>query len=377
MANHELNLKELQALLASKNALWQAGESANAKLPDDQKEKNLGYVPGPREPSLRQRENISLANLSAAKTEGFSVSAIPAFFDWRNKNGNNYVTPVRNQGGCGSCVAFGSIANMETTYQIVKNNPSSGIDFSEAQLFYCYARSQGRVCGFHNESNAGWWVGPAMDSLKQGISDEKCYPYDGSKDQNCTDLCSDSASRSKKISGWHEITNINDMKTWIATKGPLTTCFTVYSDFYYHYESGIYHYTSGTVIGGHCVCVVGYSDADNGYWICKNSWGTGWGESGYFCIGYGEAGIDATMWAIDGIVDEGWLYSKSVGGLWAIDQNRNAWAYLNVEGWKKISNENDNIFYNMLSQLISAKASGRTVSVYISYGVIKQIYVNS
>ena len=229
MSIQQLNLKELQRLLASKNALWQAGETSNAQLPDDQKEKNLGYVPGPREPSLRERENIALANLSAAKTEGFSVSAIPAVFDWRNHNGNNYVTPIRNQGGCGSCVAFGSIANMETTYQILKNNPRTRIDFSEAQLFYCYARSQGRVCGFHNESNAGWWVGPAMDSLKQGIADESCYPYDGSMDQNCTHLCSDSASRSKKISGWHAITNINDMKTWIATKGPLTTCFTVYS----------------------------------------------------------------------------------------------------------------------------------------------------
>ena len=83
------------------------------------------------------------------------------------------------------------------------------------------------------------------------------------------------------------------------------------------------------------------------------------------------------MWAIDGIIDEGWLYNKSVGGLWAIDQNRNAWAYINTEGWKKISNENDNIFYNMLSQLISAKASGKTISVYISYSVIKQIYVNN
>ena len=370
MANQELNLKDLQALLESKNASWQAGKSSNTELPDDQKENNLGYVPGTGEPSLRERENIAVANVATAKLEVYSISAIPASIDWRNQGGKNFVTPIRNQGGCGSCVAFGSIANLESTYQVIKNNPTSGIDLSEAQLFFCCGHSKGASC------SGGWNMAPAMDCLKDGVADEACYPY-VAKDQNCSGLCSDSATRLKKISGWHAITNINDMKTWIATKGPLTTCFTVYSDFYYNYVSGIYHYSSGTVVGGHCVCVVGYSDADNGYWICKNSWGSDWGESGYFRIGYGQTGIDASMWAIEGIVDEGWLYNKLIRGLWALDQDRNAWAYVDGEGWKKISNDNDNIFYNMLSQLISAKASGKTVSVYISYGVIKQIYVNS
>src|SRR4029079_2121461 len=89
-----------------------------------------------------------------------------------------------------------------------------------------------------------------------------------------------------------------DMKNWISTNGPVSTCFSVYDDFYHHYTSGIYHYDgSSGYVGGHCVCVVGYNDTDQ-YWICKNQWGDWWGESGYFRIGYGEVGIDAQMFGV-------------------------------------------------------------------------------
>lgn len=373
MANENLSISELRALLTKNEARWQAAESPNFRLPANKQKKNLGYTPGPNELSLKARESVALSNKAKAKLFAAGAVGFPSSFDWRNYGGNNYITPVRSQGGCGSCVAFGSIANMEGTYQVIKNNPNSGIDFSEAQLYYCYARSGGYNC------DSGWYMQPAMDALVQGITDEACFPYTAG-DQDCTGLCSDSANRTKKISAWHEITDHDQMKEWLSTRGPLTTCFTVYSDFYWYYTSGIYHFQYNDpnfVPGGHCVCVVGYSEDEGGYWICKNSWDTGWGESGYFRVGYGEVGIDATMWAIDGIVDEGWLYNKLIIGLWTIDQDRNAWVYVDGEGWKKIAYDNDNIFYDMLSQLASAKASGKTVSLYISYGIITQIYVNA
>ena len=94
------------------------------------------------------------------------------------------------------------------------------------------------------------------------------------------------------------------MKTYISTIGPMTACFTIYEDFFYYYTGGVYTYhekTSGDVIGGHCVQIIGYDDAQK-CWIAKNSWGTGWGEDGYFRIAYGSAGIDAEMWGIDGTI---------------------------------------------------------------------------
>jgi plastocyanin len=89
------------------------------------------------------------------------------------------------------------------------------------------------------------------------------------------------------------------MKEWISTGGPLEACFTVYDDFN-SYTSGIYTHVTGNRAGGHCVCCVGYNDTDK-YWICKNSWGPGFGESGYFRIAYGECGIDSWMDAIEGV----------------------------------------------------------------------------
>jgi len=76
-------------------------------------------------------------------------------------------------------------------------------------------------------------------------------------------------------------------------------------------------------------------------------------------------------------VSEGWLTNKAIVGLWTIDQDRNAWAYVDADGWKKIAYDNDNIFYDMLGQLSSAKASGKTVGMYVANDVITQLYVNS
>lgn len=197
----------------------------------------------------------------------------PTSFDWRN-NGGNYITAVKDQGNCGSCVSFGCIATTEGTYQVVKGNPDSGVDLSEAQLFYCYGQSYGVSC------ETGWWPDDPFNCImNRGVADEACYPYTAG-DQDCTNLCADWANRAVKISAWHQITDVNQMKDWLSTRGPLSTCFTVYNDFFY-YSSGIYHYVSGDVAGGHCVSVVGYSEDEGGYWICKNSWGTGWGESGF------------------------------------------------------------------------------------------------
>jgi hypothetical protein len=219
------------------------------------------------------------------------MAVAPASFDLRD---GGYVTPVRDQSSCGSCVSFGTIATIETTYQFQEKKPNSGINLSEAQLFYCYASQGGYGCG------TGWWVNPALEAFLSGggVAGEDCFPYSPG-DQACA-LCSDWTSRAVTITNYHEISSITEMKEWLSTKGALVACFTVYDDFYY-YGSGIYRHVSGDVVGGHCVSIVGYDDAD-GCWICKNSWGEFWGESGYFRIGYGECGIDYVMWAADGVI---------------------------------------------------------------------------
>jgi len=152
-------------------------------------------------------------------------------------------------------------------------------------LFFCHGRDSGASC------KNGWWPGEAYEEFKnKGVVDEACYPYDLSK-QDCSMLCSDWQSRIVKITGFSDLTNRpQDIKAWISAKGPVSGCLIVYQDFFV-YKSGVYKHVSGSKCGGHCVAIVGYNDSP-GYWICKNSWGTNWGELGFFRIAYGQCAIE-------------------------------------------------------------------------------------
>jgi C1A family cysteine protease len=274
------------------NLGWSAGETDFSRLSEAEQLARLGYNPEPSsgEMPLEVREQVALALASHPSAAADAVGA-PAAVDLRSYNGHNYITVVRDQGACGSCVSFGTIATVEGTMRFVGRNDQLAVDLSEGHLFNCIARSQGRSCG------TGWWVDPAMTALRdQGVVDEACSPY-SSADVPCM-LCANWQSRLTKIRGYQQLNTLAAMKEWISTKGPLAACFSVYTDFGL-YRSGVYRKTAtATLRGGHCISVVGYDDAQ-GAWICKNSWGTGWGEAGFFRIAYGQCGIDASMWGVE------------------------------------------------------------------------------
>ena len=155
---------------------------------------------------------------------------------------------------------------------------SENIDLSEQMLLSC--SSAGNCV-------AGGYDYKAAEYIKDtGIPNESCYPYTAS-DASCNP-CAGWMSRVVKIKSWNWVsTSIAGIETALQD-GPVTTYMTVYSDFY-HYRSGIYKVTAGaTEEGGHLVAIIGY-DHTNGYWICKNSWGTDWGENGFFRIQMGQA----------------------------------------------------------------------------------------
>ena len=286
-----MNRNQLNELIASQRLRWETTDNEWSALPLEQKRARLGAVPPAGSPSLLQRERVGAARQPMA-----AAAALPAAVDWRSKNGN-WVTQVEDQGYCGSCVAFGCVAAVESHVRIARGSANLAVDLSEADLWFCW----GPTHGAGRCPDGGWWPDQALQGLEQGIVDSACFPYT-SVNQNCS-RCADAQSRLTKITGWHTVATVADMKNLLAVSGPLITCFTVYEDFY-SYQSGVYSPVNGPsnpVIGGHCVCVVGYDDG-NHCWICKNSWGTGFGESGFFRIAYGVCGIDAEMDAIDGIV---------------------------------------------------------------------------
>jgi hypothetical protein len=138
----------------------------------------------------------------------------------------------------------------------------------------------------------------AMQS--KGVADEACFPYTA-QDQNAAKLCPDWQDRVTRVSFYHSMDNGAAMKTWLARRGPLITTMSIYQDFQNFVGNGVYHHVAGDRVGGHCVCVVGYDD-DESAWIIKNSWGSNWGNGGFGRIAYGEAGINAEMWAVEGVV---------------------------------------------------------------------------
>jgi len=205
-----------------------------------------------------------------------AMRAIPASLDYRTQG---FVSRVKDQGNCGSCWAFSATGVLESAIMLGKNLPNTNLDLSEQIVVSCDTGDEG--CN-------GGYMDAVSDFLKtQGTGLEACYPYTAT-DGSCAKACADRSTY--KVSNWGYVAStdpeVATLKAALVTYGPLVTTMMVYSDFMY-YSSGVYAYTSGSLEGGHAVILVGYDDGGQ-YFIVKNSWGTGWGESGYFRIAYSE-----------------------------------------------------------------------------------------
>ena len=263
-------LENVKSAIRERHFIWHAGETSVSVIDDEEAASLLGLVPD--ESSLAETEQATIA--ANKELRGSSVGA-PAAIDWRN-NGGDWTTPIKDQSSCGSCVAFAALAAIESRYNIALDNPALDVDLSEAHLFYC-------GCG--NCCSTGWNFPPALDFCRDtGIAREADFPYEPG-DQPCNDVAA-----FLRIQAWAAVLSTADRKATVAEKGPVVAGMAVYGDFF-AYTNGVYRRTSDDLRGYHAVCVVGYSDTEE-CWIAKNSWGDGWGERGWFRIGYGECGID-------------------------------------------------------------------------------------
>uniref|UniRef100_A0A646QFX1 Dipeptidyl peptidase 1 n=1 Tax=Hemiscolopendra marginata TaxID=943146 RepID=A0A646QFX1_9MYRI len=225
------------------------------------------------------------------------ASSLPDSFDWRNVNGVNYVSPVRNQGSCGSCYAFASMGLLEARLRIMTNNTYQGV-LSPEDVISCSEYSQGCDGGFP-------YLIAGKYSQDFGVIPEKCDPYEGHADK-CTekkDCIRHYTSSYGYVGGFYGGCNEPLMRSALVNHGPIAVGFEVYGDFQ-NYKGGIYHHTglndkfNPFELTNHAVLVVGYGvDSTSGekYWIVKNSWGTSWGEDGYFRIrrATDECGIES------------------------------------------------------------------------------------
>jgi C1A family cysteine protease len=278
-----LAVKNLNALIAKKGYDWTAGVTSLSELSDRDLRIICG-VSGPIDKDALQPHLISKEEQIALQS---AKATRPAKWDWRNVNGKDWTTPIRDQLVCGSCVAFATAAVVEMNYQIYHKNASSGIQLSTAQLFFCGC---GRCC------DKGWRADHALNFVQyEGLLPESAYPY-LPIDQNCrVEMCPPLQGEQSRahISKWTATLNADVAKTWLSTVGPLLTAMIVFDDFK-NYKNGVYKPTSDKQVGRHAIALVGYDD-DGKFWICKNSWGAKWGENGWFKMAYDQCGIGSKI----------------------------------------------------------------------------------
>jgi len=197
----------------------------------------------------------------------------PASVDWTTKGA---VTPVKNQGQCGSCWAFSTTGATEGAYQIATGKLLS---LSEQELVDC-AGSYG------NQGCNGGLMDDGFKYIKaKGDALESTYSYTG-KTGKCV-----AAKQSKTAVKVGAVTAFSDVKTdsedqllAAVAKQPVSVAIEADQSGFQFYKSGVFSGTCGTNLD-HGVLVVGYgTDGGKDYWKVKNSWGTSWGKDGYIML---------------------------------------------------------------------------------------------
>ncbi|KAI9208891.1 uncharacterized protein BJ171DRAFT_564756 [Polychytrium aggregatum] len=230
------------------------------------------------------RQDVFGSSLSAEDTQTQSEAVLAAVLptSWDSRS-SGWVSSIKNQGQCGSCVAFSSAATVESTFL---SQQHLSLDVSEADIFFCLAAGQAQC-------STGWYPSTAASAISQsGVAMESCFPYGGAlngQDQSCKSGCARTGGISEAT-----FSSVDQFKQHIMTYGAVFTGFTVYSDFENCCSNNqVYMQQSNQQLGGHAVSIVGWDDSKQA-WLCKNSWTASWGTNGFFWIGYGQSGIGAT-----------------------------------------------------------------------------------
>lgn len=269
----------------------------NDRLIAETNSKNLSYTLGHNHFSALNREefrdlmnfeyNRALIGESNVVNSGIGLDlgldlSVPTSVDWRSKGA---VTPVKDQGSCGSCWSFSTTGSLEGAYAI-KN--SKLVSFSEQQLVDCDLIRVGGTslgCNGGDMSSAMDWIGK-----NNGLCTESAYPYvsgttktNGACQKSCAIVSGSDISKPVAVAANSD----SAMMTALAQQ-PVSIAIEADQSSFQLYKSGVFTGSCGTTLD-HGVLLVGYGSSSNGdYYILKNSWSTSWADGGYMYIGRGN-----------------------------------------------------------------------------------------
>lgn len=261
-ANNKKDFKEMKNVVAEKGFDFEVGETSVSDIPLEM----LGGV-------LAPEDNPN----PITKTLPLIKATLPSYFSWKDQG---KMTSVKNQGQCGSCWAFATVASYEANINIWNN---ANVNLSEQQVVSCDNSAYG--C-------QGGWAAFDFISDKGGLATENCYQYtSGSTGQNGT--CYNNCSMNYPVDNYWNVNNdVNSIKNAIYNYGAVYTSMWV-DNYFSSYTGGTFEQVSSQTDSWHAVVLCGWDDS-RGAWLMKNSWDTSWGENGYCWIAYGANSIGSS-----------------------------------------------------------------------------------
>jgi len=245
------------------------------------------------------------------------VEDIPESFDPRTKWPDcPTIREIRDQGGCGSCWAFGAVTAMSDRLCI--HSGENVHVSSENLLSCCYSCGFGCNGGFPGAAWAFWQRKGLVSGGTFG-SHQGCQPYEiepcehhvngtrmpcseGARTPKCHRKCENTKydvpySKDKTFGqkAYSVSRNVKEIQKELMTNGPAEAAFTVFEDFP-NYKSGVYQHVAGKALGGHAIRLLGWGvEAGTPYWLVANSWNYDWGDQGTFKIlrGQDHCGIES------------------------------------------------------------------------------------
>ncbi|CAM8989112.1 unnamed protein product [Rhodiola kirilowii] len=206
-----------------------------------------------------------------------NVTDVPSAVDWRSKGA---VTPIKDQGQCGSCWAFSTVAATEGIHQLTTGKL---VSLSEQELVDCDVNGVDQGCSGGEMEDAFQFI-----INNKGLNTEANYPYTAS-DGTCDKKAE--STYAAKITGYETVpANSEEFLLQAVANQPIAVSIDASGFAFQFYSSGVFNGECGTDLDDG-VTAVGYGVEDGvKYWIVKNSWGTGWGENGYIRM---QRGVDA------------------------------------------------------------------------------------